>query len=401
MLSDPIQDQRRRRPLHQASVDIVLPVHNEEQGLARSVRTLRAYLDSELPFAATVTIADNASTDATWDVASRLAAQLTGVRALHLDRKGRGNALKAVWGESDADVVAYMDVDLATDLDAILPLVAPLVSGHSDVAIGSRLARGARVLRGPRREVISRIYNLILRATLRNQFTDAQCGFKAMRTDAARLLLPLVDDGGWFFDTELLVLAEHNGMRIHEVAVDWIDDPDSRVDILTTAIDDLRGLLRVSRQLAVGGGRTAQYYGTTLDATTRSAHLGGLSTIAYLVMYLGMQGALGALGANAIAIAVCALANLAAHHRHTGREAVEGPPRRIVIAGAAAWGAALALTSAALGVTALLSTSVLTSLLAVVCAKGLISVGRYIVVRGVLFDRYLDTLSGSVSGSKP
>src|SRR5213079_2391771 len=157
------------------------------------------------------------------------------------------------WQASDADVLAYMDVDLSTDLDALLPLVAPLISGHSDLAIGSRLARGARVVRGPKREFISRCYNLILRSTLAAKFSDAQCGFKAVRADVARRLLPLVEDTGWFFDTELLVLAQRAGLRIHEVPVDWVDDPDSRVDLFATAVADLRGVARLAR--AIGTGR--------------------------------------------------------------------------------------------------------------------------------------------------
>jgi hypothetical protein len=145
-----------------------------------------------------------------------------------------------------------MDVDLSTDLNALLPLVAPLLSGHSEIAIGTRLRPGAHVIRGPKREVISRCYNLLLHATLGTRFSDAQCGFKAIRAEAARELLPLVQDTSWFFDTELLVLAERAGMRIHEVPVDWIDDPDSRVDIVATALADLRGIVRVRAGLARG-----------------------------------------------------------------------------------------------------------------------------------------------------
>jgi hypothetical protein len=138
-----------------------------------------------------------------------------------------------------------MDVDLSTDLDALLPLVAPLLSGHSDVAIGTRLAHSSRVQRGLKRELISRMYNRILHTVLRVRFSDAQCGFKAVRRDALEELLPLVEDEAWFFDTELLVLAERAGLRIHEVPVDWIDDPDSRVDIVATASADLRGVWRL------------------------------------------------------------------------------------------------------------------------------------------------------------
>ena len=233
-------------------VEIVVPVHNEQADLEPSVRRLHDFLAATFPFTASITIADNASTDATWAVAQRLAAELDGVHAVHLDAKGRGRALQHVWAASTARVVAYMDVDLSTDLAALLPLVAPLLSGHSDVAIGTRLSRTARVVRGPKREFISRCYNLLLRTTLRTRFTDAQCGFKAMRTDAARALLPLVKDTAWFFDTELLVLAERSGLRIAEVPVDWVDDPDSRVDIVRTARDDLRGIARVGRALLRG-----------------------------------------------------------------------------------------------------------------------------------------------------
>jgi glycosyltransferase involved in cell wall biosynthesis len=192
-----------------------------------------------------ITIADNASVDGTLGVAKSLAAELEGVRVIHLDAKGRGRALKAAWLASEAAVVAYMDVDLSTDLKALLPLVAPLVSGHSQLATGSRLARGARTKRGPKREFISRAYMLVLRLSLGVGFTDAQCGFKAVRAEVAKQLLPRVEDNTWFFDTELLVLAQRAGMRLHEVPVDWTDDPDSRVKIVKTALDDLRGVLRL------------------------------------------------------------------------------------------------------------------------------------------------------------
>jgi hypothetical protein len=145
-------------------------------------------------------------------------------------------------------VVAYMDADLSTGLEALLPLVAPLLSGHSDLAIGTRLANGAAVVRGPKRELISRGYNLLLRTAMLARFSDAQCGFKAGRTEVVRALLPAVEDQAWFFDTELLLAAQRGGLRIHEVPVDWVEDPDSRVDLVRTALDDLRGLARVTRR---------------------------------------------------------------------------------------------------------------------------------------------------------
>ncbi len=237
---------------HDAVLDVVIPVYNEETDLPGCVRRLHAHLTRALPYTFRITVADNASTDRTLAVAHELARELPRVRVVHLPQKGRGRALAAVWSTSDAPVLAYMDVDLSTDLGGLLPLVAPLISGHSDVAIGSRLARGARVVRGPRREFISRCYNLILRTVLRVRFSDAQCGFKAVRRDAAEQFLPLVEDTGWFVDRELLVLAERAGLRIHAVPVDWVDDPDSRVDIVATAVADLKGVARVLGGLAGG-----------------------------------------------------------------------------------------------------------------------------------------------------
>ncbi|MEV0736867.1 dolichyl-phosphate beta-glucosyltransferase [Streptomyces sp. NPDC050549] len=241
----------------QRSVEIVVPVYNEAHVLADSVGRLHAYLESSFPFPFTITVADNASTDATWQAALDLTQRLPHVHAVHLDAKGRGRALKHVWSRSEADVVAYMDVDLSTGLEGFLPLVAPLLSGHSDVAIGSRLHRQSAVRRGAKREFISRSYNLLLKAGLAARFSDAQCGFKAVRTEVFRALAPHIEDTAWFFDTELLVLAQRNKLRIHEVPVDWIDDPDSRVDIVRTALDDLKGMRRMFRQSITGRARIA------------------------------------------------------------------------------------------------------------------------------------------------
>ena len=259
------------------TLDVVIPVYNEEADLEPSVHRLHRYLRESLPVTFRITIADNASTDGTGAVASRLVDELTDVVYLRLDEKGRGRALRAAWGASDATVLAYMDVDLSTDLAALLPLIAPLLSGHSDLAIGSRLARGSNVVRSVKRELISRCYNVILRGTLAARFTDAQCGFKAIRRDVAAELLPLIQDNSWFFDTELLVLAQRCGLRIHEVPVDWIDDPDSRVDIAATAIGDLKGVMRLVRGFATGSIKTSlirhrfgRHSANPIDAPTTS-----------------------------------------------------------------------------------------------------------------------------------
>ena len=245
-------DQARPDEAVAPAVDIVVPVRDEERVLSSSVRRLAAYLRDSFPYPARITIAENGSSDRTWEIARSLTAELERVQAVRLDRPGRGGALKAAWLASDAQILAYMDVDLSTGLNALPPLVAPLLSGHSDLAIGTRLARGARVTRGLKRAVISRGYNLLLQATLRVGFSDAQCGFKAIRADRATWLLPLVQDTGWFFDTELLMLAQRAGMRIHEVPVDWTDDPDSRVNIAATVLADVRGIARVRSEWRSG-----------------------------------------------------------------------------------------------------------------------------------------------------
>jgi putative flippase GtrA len=281
------------------TVEIAIPVYNEERALAASVRRLHQYLSGSFPYSFRIAIADNASDDATAEIGRGLAAEIDAVEYRRLDRKGRGRALREVWSDSDAEVVAYMDVDLSTGLEAILPLVAPLVSGHSDVAIGTRLGNGSRVVRGPKRELISRAYNRILHLVLRAGFSDAQCGFKAVRADTARELLPAIEDQAWFFDTELLVLAERRGLRIHEVAVDWVDDPDSSVAIVQTALDDLRGVARLYGELG------------------KFAAVGVISTVAYLLMFLLFRVGMPAQAANALALILSAIGNTAANRHFT------------------------------------------------------------------------------------
>ena len=315
-------------------VEIVVPVYNEEEALARSIHRLHRFLDTEVPFSWRITIADNASTDLTPDIADTLASELDHIRVLRLEQKGRGRALRVAWSTSRARVVAYMDVDLSTDLHALLPLLAPLLSGHSEVAIGSRLARGARVARGTKREFISRAYNQILHVALRARFTDAQCGFKAVRGDVLPELLEAVRDQSWFFDTELLIAAQRRGMRIYEVPVDWVDDPDSRVDIVSTAVADLRGVARLALARPVA----------------RFAAIGVVSTLAYALLFLLLAGVLGSALASAVALALTAVGNTAANRRLTfGIRGREGLARQHV-AGFLVFVLALALTNGALTV---------------------------------------------------
>ncbi|MBY4107843.1 bifunctional glycosyltransferase family 2/GtrA family protein [Rhodococcus fascians] len=399
-----------------ATLEVVIPVYNEEEDLEQCIRRLHEHLEERIPFRSRITIADNASTDGTLAVAHRLADEIDGVRVHHLDEKGRGRALKAVWLASDADVVAYMDVDLSTDLNALMPLVAPLLSGHSDLAIGSRLNRSSRVVRGVKRELISRSYNLILRTSLRARFSDAQCGFKAMRTDVARQLLPLVEDTGWFFDTELLVIAEKVGLRIHEVPVDWVDDPDSSVHLLDTAVKDLQGCWRVGRALATGMlpvaelrrslGREPLVAGVPhgmIGQLVRFGIIGVASTVAYALLYLVLHPMIGAQAANFAGLLITAILNTAANRAFTF--GVRGPASagKHQLQGLAIFGFALLMTSGSLAVLHAWSPDVSRHIeLAVLVVANLVAtVCRFVALRWVFRNPEPDLSESDLSVSDP
>jgi putative flippase GtrA len=389
-----------------ATVDVVIPVYNEERALRGCVDVLRSYLDGQFPFEWTITIVDNASTDATLAIAGELAETTDQVRVLHLDEKGRGRALRTAWQWSDADVVAYMDVDLSTGLDALLPLVAPLVNGHSDVSIGSRLAPGARTVRGPKREFISRCYNAIIRLSHGATFSDAQCGFKAARTDVIRPLLGHIEDDNWFFDTELLLLAEHNGLRVHEVPVDWVEDIDTRVRIASTALEDIRGLVRVARAKAAGTARVADL---PRRPEPRSVHpdavvsrrdtglvwqllsfgtIGILSTAVTLLLYAFFRPSMDPLVANLLALVITTMLNTEANRRFTFLGS-RGSSGRVHLQGLIVFGLYYAFTSSALLVLhwAVAEPSRLLELVVLLGASVLGTAGRFVLLRSWVFNQ--------------
>ncbi|MGV9302104.1 MULTISPECIES: glycosyltransferase [unclassified Nonomuraea] len=323
-------------------VDVVIPVLNEELALPGCVKTLHAFLSESFPLPWRITIADNGSTDRTWPIAQELSRTYENVYARRLDIRGRGAALKQTWRESPAAIVAYMDVDLSTDLDAFLPLVAPLISGHSEVAIGTRLARTARVHRSVKREIVSRAYNMIIRMGFGAGFSDAQCGFKAVRADRVRPLLDKIADDKWFFDTELLLLAEYNGLRIHETPVDWYEDVDTRVKVCRTAYDDLRGLWRMAWAMSTGAARVpvprrselaplhpqatiAEPRNPLLAKLLSFALVGVVSTVLHTLLYLLLRTAWSPAMANLAALCVATLFNTEANRRWTFRR--HGGPR--------------------------------------------------------------------------
>jgi len=382
-------------------LDIVVPVYNEQVALPGCIRRLHRHLEEHVPYPVQITIADNASIDATPQVAAELALEFDNVRVVRLELKGRGRALHEVWSHSQSPVLVYMDVDLSTDLAALGPLVAPLISGHSDLAIGTRLARSSRVVRGPKREFISRCYNLILRGALSAKFSDAQCGFKAIRADVAHALLPLVEDTGWFFDTELLVLAERTGLRIHEVPVDWVDDPDSRVDIIATAAADLKGVGRLLRGFAngsipvntiaaqLGSSTKAAAPGSLLRQVVRFGTIGVASTLAYLLLFMMMHTALGAQTANLIALLLTAIVNTAANRRFTFgvRGGGAASATRHQFEGLIVFGIALTITSGALAGLHVFAPHAhhLLELSVLVAANLVATAVRFVLLRGWVF----------------
>lgn len=253
----------------EVDADFVIPVYNEQAELGSSIMILKEKLGNitanDRGFSWQIVIADNASTDETWNVASALVdAFPEAVRALKIPEKGRGRALKIAWSESQALARAYMDVDLSTDLDLVGELVDPILDGTADLCFGSRLMEGAQITRSAKRETISRTYNRMLQTYLDVGFRDAQCGFKAISAMAAEALLPYVEDNEWFFDTELLVLAERLGIATHEFPVRWVEDPGSTVNIIDTARKDLRGMKRIKGTRPASGARRRNTIGPSI-----------------------------------------------------------------------------------------------------------------------------------------
>jgi putative flippase GtrA len=362
----------RRSPIDTSTavavLDVTIPVYNEERDLEECLRRLHAHLRGTFPHSFRITVADNASTDGTLKAAERVARELREVTVVHLAEKGRGNALRKVWLASPSPVLAYMDVDLSTDLAALGPLLAPLLSGHSDLAIGTRLTRNSRVVRGPKREFISRSYNFMLQSLMGAHFSDAQCGFKAIRADIAQRILPHTVDTAWFFDTELLVLAERCGLRVHEVPVDWTDDPNSSVDIVQTALADMRGMARLSKDIVTGripvtelraalargplpaASRTQEQSpgGSLFGQLVRFGTIGVASTLAYLVLFYLCRNLMDPQLANLLALLTTAVANTAANRRFTFGIAGNSDVARHHFEGLLVFGIGLALTSGAL-----------------------------------------------------
>jgi glycosyltransferase involved in cell wall biosynthesis len=224
--------------------EVTIPVYNEERDLPKCIDRLSGFLAQQKWFESSIVIADNASTDRTWEIAQDLARNYPRVRALRIPKKGRGLALRTTWMQSTADIVSYMDVDLSADIQYYPLLVHGLSVGY-DIAIGSRLLRASRIHRSVKREFLSRGYNILIQSMFWPGFSDAQCGFKALRRDVALRVLPHVKNNNWFFDCETLLLAERYGLRIFEVPIEWVEDPDTRAKMIGSVIEHFSGLVRM------------------------------------------------------------------------------------------------------------------------------------------------------------
>ncbi|MEU5883687.1 glycosyltransferase [Spirillospora sp. NPDC047279] len=325
-----------------ASVDIAIPVRNGERALEGCVRALHEFLSRSFPLPWRITIVDAGSTDATWSVAIWLATMLDGVHVRRIERQGKGAAVRAAWLDSPADIVAYMDAGLSTGPSALPRLVAPLAGGHSEIAVGSRLSPGTRAARRWRRAAVSRAYNALLRLAFDTRSTDAACGFKAARSDVAHTLLPRVADDGWFFDTELLLLGEYNGLRIHEVPVGWEDDPGSRDGVARLVVQNVKGVLRTAREISTGRGAIPRRSsrarrwpsapalsgrGTRLAKLLPFALIGIASADAHLASYLLLRTWWEPAAANLVAAALAFFPNAEANRRWTFRRPAGSPLR--------------------------------------------------------------------------
>jgi glycosyltransferase involved in cell wall biosynthesis len=231
------------------TVEITIPVYNEETELEKNILKLADFCEKNLTkYDWNITIADNASSDNTPIIAANLSKANSRIQLFRLEEKGRGRAVKRAWSNSQSDYCAYMDLDLSTDLRHLPNILAALDNGY-DIAIGSRLAKGSKVEgRTLIREITSRTLNFFfIQFWFRTHFTDAQCGFKAVTKKVVNELIPRIKDNDWFFDGELLIVGEKSGYKIYEEPVHWVDNPGSTVRLVSTIWGDIKVMWRLLR----------------------------------------------------------------------------------------------------------------------------------------------------------
>ena len=233
--------------MRMVKVDIVIPVYNEEVNLEKNINILTEWLKNNFKYEWIVTIADNGSTDNTKKIAKDLDMKNKKIILKEITSKGRGIALRESWLSSTSDICAFMDIDLSTELEYLNEIIYPIVELECEICCGSRWMSSSNVKRGLFRGILSWSYNFILQTTLGLKIKDSQIGFKAIKTDTAKKVIPLIKDNEWFFDTELLLISQKNDLKIKQIPVIWIDHPKSTVVVLKTVKMFLRNVWRMKK----------------------------------------------------------------------------------------------------------------------------------------------------------
>lgn len=235
-------------------VEFCLPIYNEEKIIEKNVLKIVNFCkEKNLPFNWRVIIVNNGSKDNSLAISQKLSADNKQIGYTTILEPGRGQALKKYWLTSNADVVAYMDADLAVSLNNIIDLINPFVNNEADLVIGSRMMPGATIKRSFIRELISQSCNILYRLIIGNNISDTQCGFKAIKTEVFKKIAPYIEDNKWFFDTEIISFTHHLGYKIKEVPVNWeenrYDERKSKVNLLKDSFIHLKNLLRLKKRL--------------------------------------------------------------------------------------------------------------------------------------------------------
>lgn len=233
------------------TTEVIFPVYNESDTLSEQIKIFNEFFEEEFKKNIFITIADNGSTDNTATISDKLLKNKLIQKYIFIPQKGRGRAIKDCIKKSKADIVCYMDIDLSTDLAHFKELIDSISKKGNDISIGSRLSKKSKVVgRKKIREFTSRAYNLLIKFFFpMSGIKDMQCGFKAFSRKKILPVIDLVQNNRWFFDTELIIISRKLNLKIDQIPVKWTDDPNTSVNIISTAIEDIVGLTKLRFKL--------------------------------------------------------------------------------------------------------------------------------------------------------